>query len=344
MQATLLLWTLFAQAPVEHAVVAEVLIQGSEATAAATVKSYLKTRPGLDYDSDIVQEDVRTLVAAKLFTDVRAQVENLSHGRVNVYFLLRDPVKTIRRIEYRGAKHLHDDELNTITGLAVGAPLHPATNKIACEAIIRKLNDMGRPFADCWLLKGNKADDSEVVFVITEGPKYQISEIRFTGNAFVSSAVLETHIRSSPKIIGLFGGDFNKELLDDDLHKLVDYYRSFGFMDVRISSEVQYQPDGCHAVVTFHINEGVRYRIKDVPAIVGTKKIPPRRELEEVLKVTAGDYYDGRKLKRGADEIHDWYGWQGFEVRVEVLNVFSPEEPGIVRVQYEIDHQRQATP
>ncbi len=343
--ASLLLWcaagTAFTQTPADHVQVADVLIQGSEMTPAVTVKSYLKTRAGSPYNADVVQDDTRTLVATRLFADVRVQVEELSHERVNVHFLLRDPPRTIRRIEYRGAKHLSDDELKALTGLAVGAPLRPAANKLACQLIARKYRDTGRPFADCYLLTGSKDSDTDIVFVITEGPKFQINDLRFAGNSFVSGDVLATHIRSSPTLIFGFSGDYNRELIDNDVGKLHEYYHSFGFHDVRISPEVCHQPDGCNITVVFHIVEGVRYRVKGVPSVVGSKRIPKLEELEEVLKVKAGEFYDGGKLKRGADEVRDWYGWQGFDAHVEVVNSFSPHEPGVVRVQYEVaDRER----
>jgi len=345
--AGFLLWiaagTAFAQPAADRVQVADVIIQGSEMTPAVTVKTYLKTQASSNYDPDVVQEDARTLVATKLFADVRVQVENLPHERVNVHFLLRDPPKTIRRIEYRGAKHLRDDELNELTHLAVGAPLRPAANKLACKSIIRKYNDMGRAFADCYLLKGDKDTDTEIVFVITEGSKFQISELRFTGNSFVSGDVLATHIRSSRTILGVFSGEYNRELIDADVGQLREYYHSFGFHDVRISPEVRYQTDGCNITVVFHIVEGVRYRIKDMPSVVGSKRIPKLEELEEVLKVKAGEFYDGGKLKRGADEVRDWYGWQGFDAHVEVVNSFLRDEPGVVRVQYEVADRERGT-
>jgi outer membrane protein insertion porin family len=324
-------------APKPGTLVADVRVQGSNATSTPTVLTYVKTRAGADYNPDLLQEDARALLASKLFADVRVQVEMLSDDRVNVYFLLSDLPNEIHKLEYRGAKHLKDEELNALTHLSLNAPLNPCQNKLACELIVRKYHELGRPLADCILLKGGRYEDTEVIFQITEGPTLQIGEVRFTGNHFVSGDVLATHIRSSQRLLGLFSGDFNADLLSADVSQLLEYYHSFGFHDAAISTEVQYQSDGCTAVIFFHITEGIRYRLKETPSIVGTRRIPRKDELEKVLSMKAHDWYDGKKIKHGEDELRDWFGAQGFDVRVQGVPYFSNESPGLVTVRFEVD-------
>jgi outer membrane protein insertion porin family len=316
--------------------VADVAVQGNELVATPTVLSYVRTRRGSEFNPDTVQEDVRALVASKQFADVRAQVQNLPGGAVKVYFVVRDLPGLVRRIEYRGAKHLADDELESLTKLRTGTPLCPTTNKLACQAIIRKYNEQGRPYADCYLVKGGKDGDTDIIFHITEGPKVQISAIRFTGNTFVGGDVLATHVQSSARVLGL-GGDYNAALIEADAGSLREYYRSFGYHDAAISPEVRYLPDGRSALVVFHISEGVRYRLKDTPTVVGSRRVPKKSELEDVLKLKPGDWYDGKQLKRGEDEVRDWYGYQGIEARVQAVPYFSRDEPGLVTVRFEVD-------
>ena len=255
-----------------HVLIADVLVQGSQLIPLPTIKTYIKTRAGDEYSADKIQEDVRNLVGTHQFADVTGDVQPTKDGRVNVVFILRDRPTTIQKIEYRGAKHLKDDELSSITHLHLDEPLSPGKNREACHRIVDALYKQGRPFAECILLKGDKDTDTEVVFVITEGPKVTISDIQFTGNNFVSGSVLNTHLQSSKKVLGLFGGEFNREMIDADIGKLMGYYEQFGFHDVRISYEVQYLPDGRNAIVVFHIIEGDRYRLKGKPVLEAPAK------------------------------------------------------------------------
>jgi outer membrane protein insertion porin family len=322
--------------------VANVVIQGTQMMSTATVRTYLHTRPGGDYNPDTVQEDARALVATKQFADVRVQVVNLPDGRVDVYYLLRDLPSTVQNIEYKGAKHIKDEDLNSLTGLRRDAPLNPTMNKLACQAIIRKYNETGRPFADCFLLKGDKAGDTEVIFNITEGPEVKISDIQFTGNSFVSGAVLATHIQSSKKLLGLFGGQYNAGMIEGDSAKLIEYYRSYGYQDVQVTHEVQYLSDGRNAVVIFHINEGVRYRLREKPSIVGNVKTVNREQLEQLGKFDNREYFSGPKLQQVTKAMEDYIGELGVEAHVQAIPIFSPDAPGLVTVHYEIDERKPA--
>src|SRR5205085_772116 len=99
------------------------------------------------------------------------------------------------------------------------------------------------------------------VFRITEGPKVKVRDISFTGNNFAYSPVLKTHIHSSSKFL-FIGGTFNQAMVEADAAELLKYYRRFGFFDARVARELRYTADGKEVTVTFHIEEGVRYRIK----------------------------------------------------------------------------------
>jgi outer membrane protein insertion porin family len=134
-----------------------------------------------------------------------------------------------------------------------------------------------------------------------------------------------------------FGGEFNRELIEADAGQLRDYYKQFGYHDVQITYEVQILPDGRHAALVFHIREGARYRLHDTPTIVASLRTPRKEELEQVLQLKPHEWYDGRKIKRGEEEIRDWYGYQGYDVRVQAVPYFSKEQPGFVLVRYEVD-------
>src|SRR5262249_49145705 len=150
----------------------------------------------------------------------------------------------------------------------------PLANKTACRLIVARYNEMGRPFASCVLLKGGDPADKEVVFQITEGPEVVVRAVRFEGNTFVSAARLATLINTSHQYFGLFGGKYIPMAVEADINDLEKYYRSFGFHDVKMSREIQWDPDGRTIVVVFHIREGLRYTILDVPQVVGAKSVP----------------------------------------------------------------------
>jgi len=315
--------------------IADVIVQGNRVIATQGITSQLTTKPGKEYQPAVIQEDVRKLMASKQFAHIDPRVENLPDGRVNIFFLVKEYPSVVQKVTYLGAKHLNEEELNQLTLVAKGKPLSPITNKLGCQAIVRRYNEQGRPFASCDLLKGGEPGDTEVVFNITEGPLVKVRSIQFKGQQFVSGPVLGTHIQSSKKILGVFGGTYNAALADADVMKLEEYYKGHGFLDVHVSRELTWTQDGKEVDLVFHIKEGVRYQVQGPPQVVGIKSMPAE-QLEQLSKIKGGEYFSENKINEDKRAMEDYVGYMGREMRLSPVPVFSPDTPGLCRLQYEV--------
>src|SRR5262249_11663482 len=303
------------------------------------IVQFIKTRAGQDYNEDSIQEDLKSLYGTKLFANVSASKQFTSSGNVIVFFSVVETPSKIDKIEYRGGGHLKIKELEEITKLKRGAPMHPIINRRACQEIVRPLNEDARPMAVCELLSGDKPGDTEVIFNISEGPKVKIKAIEFRGNdTFVSSGVLRTHVDSSTAILGLFGGKLNQAMADHDAIKLEEYYRSYGFVDCHVSREVVLSPDGSSATLVYHIHEGQRYKIQSVQ-VVGNSKAFSLEELNRIPRIKADDFVDENKMKKDENAIKDYYGQKGIPVNVRPELFYPEDQSGIVRVVYQIPQE-----
>ena len=337
--AGLLLASVFAlaqtPAPPAPLIVSDVIIQGNRLVSAEAIKNQIKTRPGVPFVPETVQEDVRTLYKSGQFGNVWADRQDDGPGKVKVLLYVRDYPNVIKKVTYQGNRSLSKDDLEGVTNVRVGQPLNPIVNKGACSRVVARYNEEGRPFAACDLLKGADPADDEVVFNVNEGPLTRVKSIAFTGNSFVSSGVLSNHVNTSTKFLGLrIGGKYNPAMTDNDVNELMKYYRGFGFHDVKVARELQFSPDGCDVAVTFHVVEGVQYRLADRPHVTGSKTISPE-ELEAMTKTKAGQNYKQSDVDADMAIIRDWFGYRGTEARVVATPVFSQDTPGVMRVQYE---------
>ena len=326
-------------APSGRVVVGDVLVQGNRLIPTQQVMAQIKTRPGAPYSEETVQEDVRTLVASRQFASVKADYRPEADGKMTIIFTVQDQANLVKRIVYNGAKHLGrtDDDINVITGLRVGMPLDPVTNKAACQAIIKKLNEDGRPFASCELVRGDQPSDTEVIFNIGEGPKVKITAIEFEGNTFEAGSVLGTHINSNsaPPGLGIFLGTLNPQMVDADIAKLEEYYKLFGYLDAHVSRELHWNEDGQTLTLSFHVQEGLRYQIKDRPHVSGTTSVPVE-QLEQDVKVKPGQYYNQNDIDKDVKHIKDYLGAMGHETRAQAVSLFDKSTPGVCTVQYEV--------
>ncbi len=323
--------------------VSDVRVEGNRVVTSQEILGSLKTRPGAEYNAQTVQDDARALMASRKVAFAEAYpLYSVDRKEVVIVFAIRDYPTVVRNVIYKGNKHAgSEEEMTALTGIRKGAPLNPLANKLACREIVRKLNDQGRPFAECTLESGSDPNDLDVIFNIVEGPKVLVSGIDFTGNTFVSKERLATQINSSAGWLHLFRGIFNENMADADISKLIEYYKSFGFLDVRVAREVQWANGGRDVVLVFHIIEGRRYQVKDRPQVSGNKS-QPADALEQLVQVKPHEWYDEKKIKVDADRIRDWYGHLGQEARVTPNPIFSREEPGIVTVHYEVQEMAPA--
>jgi outer membrane protein assembly factor BamA len=179
------------------------------------------------------------------------------------------PPPTVNEIVFMGAEHFSADELQRHTNLAEGMTFDTAKVADDCAAIVRHYQEHGYPFATCSQKleldfvrhpSGQPALGGpwhwQLIYTITEGPKVKVSHVEFIGNTFVGADVLagqlQSHKRGSSRT--------NFAQVPDDVIRLTEYYRSFGYLDVEVSYELQWNLDGGDATMVFRIHEGERHK------------------------------------------------------------------------------------
>ncbi len=318
--------------------ISDVIITGNQRMSVEQIKARLHTQVGREYNPSVVENDVRELYKTHQFSNITTFLQDDGLGKAKIYFAMREAPNLVQKIIFLGAKHIKEEELRKAVGINPGMPLNPNLNLKGCQNILAKYEEMGRSFSYCKLIKGGDLADTEVAYQITEGPKVKVRDIQFIGNNFVSGARLATQIKSSKQWLPLIGGTYNKQMVESDIGELYKYYRGFGYMDVRISVETQRSADGSEITLIFHIQEGMRYKIQDVPDVHGTQTVP-REQLIPLSLFKPGDYLDEMKLKGDALSITRYLGYTGQDAKVEAIPVWVPDTPGVCNVRYEVNER-----
>jgi outer membrane protein assembly factor BamA len=315
--------------------VAEVTVVGNRNIPTEKIMRYIRTRAGAEYVQATVQADVSRLAETRMFKSVRVRDARLGDGRYQVFFEVQEYPNLIREIVYKNAGHISEKDLESMTRLRKGMPLDPTSNKNACFAIEDYLKKKGRYFASVVLEEGDKPSDTRVVFNVSEGPILRIRNISFEGKyELASQARLRTQIDSSRSFLGMAGGIYNPQMIDSDMSKLEDYFKDHGYINVRVDRETIFSPDFRTVDVIFHVREGERHKIKDLD--VNGNKVMDRLALTSIIQAKKGEYYDGGKAEGDVKNIQAAYGWRGYSTVVDKQIYTVPDEPGVVRVQYEI--------
>ncbi|QVL32800.1 outer membrane protein assembly factor BamA [Telmatocola sphagniphila] len=318
--------------------VSQVYVQGNARYTTEQVLSQVLTRPGQKYNQVTVDDDVRKLLSRGWFQDVKVYTQMTNDGKVNVFFQVVELKNVIQKIEYRGAQHLSEKELETLTGLRKGSPNSPNANRLAIQNIVRKYQENGRPFASVRLIEGEKTDDTRVIFDIVEGPVVKIESIgvKFIGtrSGDVSEGRIKTQINSGTHFLRI-GGEYNAMTVESDVNKIKEYYKSLGYLAARVSRELEWSSDQRSVKIYFVVEEGVRYKVGRVQ-IEGVKAYD-QAKIESLADLKPNENYSKGVVTADIKRIENYYGYGGRPAIVQ--EVPNETQPGVVEVRYVVEEK-----
>ncbi len=268
----------------------------------------LKTREGEIYDPQIVEDDVKAMMKSKLFVDVNPKTQSVPGGIIVIFQVFERP--TIHSIIFVGNEGVLSSTLLKTSELEVSQGMDPYAIKEARDKIEVYYKEHGWDRPRVTVFEGDKPGDHNVVFLIDEGRAEKIWYTRFIGNTFVSGARLRTQIDTSRPILYIFKGDADRKKVDEDCEKLTAYYRSFGFFQAKVGRYLEEDVKQKWLTVTFVINEGPRYQVRNV-MFNGNRKMG-EDALAKDLKLHGNQPFNQGAMTRDLGTIRDLYGGQGY--------------------------------
>ncbi len=324
----------YSQAPGPDDNVVEVRVDGNRTVATHKIMGQIHTRAGRPYNVQNVQDDVRALTRMGLFVNVRPFVDRVQPNGVVVVFrvterpLLQDVI-VIGNDEYKNTVLKKEAEIKT------GDAADPFAVENGRRKIEKYYQDHGYSKVRVTVLEGNKTGDLRVIYMVNEGPRQRVYWVNFVGNSFVSGQRLKTLIDTHPPYFYLFSGEFDRKKLDEDVSKLTAYYRGFGYFHARIGRELEFNEKQNWVTVTFVIDEGPRYSVRNI-SFLGNKKFDNTR-LAAKLKLLSDQPFDQNQQNLDLQQLRDEYGSEGYVfAKVEADNRFL-EEPGRLDIVYNVE-------
>jgi outer membrane protein assembly factor BamA len=264
-------------------IVSKIEFEGNTTITTDKIKSKLLSRVGQPLDQDRVEADLKTLMWTKWFSDVLYVVDESppKSGKWVLTFVVRE-MPRLTKVEFRGRKAIGLKEIEDTTDLKAGNRADPTRTRLAVSQIQRLYHEKGYDLASVALLAGGNSGDTEIVMEIFEGPKVKVNSVGFEGNHFATSAQLRIKIGTRKPIVGRHHSD----LRDEDRQKLVEYYLSQGFFEVKVTPVTRPGTEPGKIDVTFVVSEGTRYNVRNV-IIEGNTKLATEK-LREDLELHSG--------------------------------------------------------
>ena len=152
-------------------------------------------------------------------------------------------------------------------------------------------------------------DNYDLLIEIDRGEQTKIKSVNFIGNSSVRTNRLKDVIASEEdkfwKIITR-NTNLSENLINLDLRLLTNYYKSLGFYDVKIKSNMAQLNQSGKADLIYSIDEGKRFIISkittNVDQVFDKKLFFP---LNKSYKKYVGDYYSPFKIKTLLEELDE---------------------------------------
>ncbi len=313
--------------------VVDVRVAGNRTLSIRTISPHIRTRKDRPFDPDLIEDDVRRLTRSGLFVAVKPYYRDIPEGRVVIFEVVERP--RVEYIKFVGNEKIRKKLLRRQIDLNEGDAIDPYMVADARHKIEDFYRKRGHTKAQVQVVEGDKPGDRGVVFLINEGDKNRILWTSFVGNTIASDGRLRTQIQSKPGFLWFFKGEVNRESIDEDVDRLVAYYRGLGFLRARVGRELNHDVARNWVVLTFVIDEGPRYEVRHIRA-VGNEMIGSEELLGD-LKLREGQYFNDLAMKTDVAGIQEQYGSIGYVFCNVRPNIRYLEDEPRVDLIYELE-------
>ncbi|WP_245217183.1 outer membrane protein assembly factor BamA [Neoroseomonas nitratireducens] len=301
--------------------VAAIEVQGNQRIEADTIRSYMLVQPGEPADPDRLDRSLRALFATGLFRDVEIRPE----GNRVIVRVAENPI--VNRVGFEGNRRVTSDSLRGEVQLRPRSVFTPAAAQADRQRILEIYARRGR-FGATVEPKIIELDQNrvDVVFEITEGEVALVARINFVGNENYSDGrlkeIVSTREQAWYRLLST-SDTYDPDRLAFDRELLRRFYLRQGYADVQITgATAELAPDRSGFFVTYTINEGPRYRVRNLSVTSSVRGLDPAG-LEREVPLSVGDWYDGDAVERADNLLTDILATRGFP--------FAAVEPRVVR-------------
>ena len=280
-------------------------ISGNKRVSDETVKIYGDIDISEDISEAKLDNILKNLYSTNFFKDVKVSIKDNNlfidlkeYPFVNQLIIvgeksnnLKDQIKKIIKLKEKQSfiKSYLASDLETIKNLYSSL----GYNSSEIEIKIKKISE----------------ENLDLVIEIDRGEQTKITSIKFLGNTKVRAFRLKDVIASEEDKFWKFlsrNTNFSKNLVNLDTRLLLNYYKSLGFYDVKINSNLATINKSGNAELIYSIDEGNRYTINkistNVDSVFDKKLFFP---LNKKYKKFIGDYYSPFKIKKLLEDLDE---------------------------------------
>ncbi len=293
-------------------VVRRILVEGNERIESATIVAYLPIGIGDTVDPARLDLALKTLQRTDLFSDERISLDPAT-GDLTVR-VVENPI--INQVVFEGNSALADDKLRDEISIHPRGIFTKSHVLADTQRIVELYRRSGRISATVTPKIVNLPQKRvDLVFEIIEGPKTGILRVNFDGNKSFSDNVLrDVVVTKESRWYRFFSSNdnYDPDRIEYDREQLRKYYINRGYYDFRVlSSTAELLPDQRNFVITYVVDEGVKYRFGKLNVKTDLKRLNAGL-LRAILPIREGQLYQADRIEGAVDNLTFAAGAAGF--------------------------------
>ncbi|MFH0994129.1 MAG: outer membrane protein assembly factor BamA [Pseudomonadota bacterium] len=343
--------------------IADVRVSGNRRIEQDAIKRIVKTQPGDAFLTKNLSEDLKAIYSMGYFDDVRVESEDSSSGKIIIFVVKEKP--TIRHIYIKGGQGYQAAASKKKDEQDIKDEIKPSSLVIDEEKILKSLDIKTGSIVNIFKIQSNikriedlykeknyhnvkvsyniKEQDNnqaDLEFIIDEGKKILIKEIRFEGNQAYPAKKLKKIMKTSEKGFWSWltsSGDMKAEDLNQDAELLTSFYHNSGYVQAKVGEPiVEYRDNWIY--ITIKIDEGQRYKVGKIQ-ILGDI-LTSEADLMKQIKISKEEYFSRQVLRDDIIVLGDLYSDEGYAYADVVPQIDQDNEKLIVNITYTISKGR----
>lgn len=344
-------------------VIAEIVPHGNRRIPRETILARIFTKPGDVYDEAALDRDFNSLWNTGYFEDLRFEREESTKGWILHIYVKEKP--TIREIRYDGLKSVSQSDVldrfkERKVGLTQESQYDPTKVKKAEVVLKELLAEHGRQFATVRTeVRPIPPASVGVNFVVKEGPKVKVGQIRFEGNKHLGARYLRSAMRNlrpigiphSIFLENLFSKTYDATKLTEDTERVRDALQQKGYFKAQVHdarTKTRDTQGGFHLPfmkkggpgkaidLTLPIEEGEMYRLAKV-TFSGNKAVANTALLRAQFALKDGEIFNTSLVRKGLENLRKVYGEGGYINFTPVPDTVIDDQKHTITLNIDLD-------
>ncbi len=328
-----LLSILFSQTS-QNFILKDVKVEGNVVSSANTIIFTSGLRKGLNITAAEFPRAIKRLWQLGLFDDVQIRYDDERNNEISITIVVTES-SVIGEVSYVGNRKIKDSKFVEELEISSGQRIKP-------NMLYQKIKKMKKLYAEKGYLRADiqvelsksnrmsnifdgkaKAITKDIIFNIIENEKIKLRKIYFEGNETYSDLRLRFLMKETKqqRWYYFWRTAFDKDKLDTDKEKIIEFYHNKGHRDFTILSDsILYDGESKYLDLVLFVNEGPKYKYRNFSW--EGQSLYSENILSRALGLTKGENYSEEDFNRAVyDRMQGLYMDKGY--------IYSRIEPEI---------------